>query len=107
MAAGSVAWAGQQPLVEGNAMNKFTVGLFVLLSVSAQADEKTRPQTNEPPVFSKINAPTLQWRPSVNPALKGQEVAVIRGVLEQGPSEVYVRQQAGTPIPLLWHSVAE
>src|SRR5262249_52993774 len=89
-------------------MNKSTLCLVVLLfSVSAKADDKVRPQPSEPPVFSSINSPTLRWRSCVNPALKACEVAVIRGVLEQGPSEVYVRLQAGTPIPSLWHSVSE
>lgn len=85
--------------------------LFVLVAsvipdlVSAQ--EKTRPQTTEQPVLSNVNDKTLQWRPCVNTAIKGCEMSVIRGVLEKGPSEVFLRRQPGSSIPNVWHSAVE
>ena len=79
-------------------MSKCTTVILTLFVLTAfitptliSAQEKTRPQSTEQPVLSHVSDTTLQWRPCVNTAIKGCKVSVIRGELENGPSEAFLR----------------
>jgi hypothetical protein len=50
---------------------------------------------------------SLQWRPCVDTSLRGCEIYVIRGELEKGPSEVFIRFAPGAVVPRFRHSVNE
>jgi quercetin dioxygenase-like cupin family protein len=72
-----------------------------ILAQSSRVDDPARLQ-----VSAAIHD-SLQWRPCINTNLRGCEVYVIRGVLESGPSEVFIRFAPGATVPRFRHSVNE
>jgi quercetin dioxygenase-like cupin family protein len=68
--------------------------------------QSSRSDASRLPVSAAIHD-SLHWRPCINSSLKGCEIYVIRGVLEKGPSEVFIRFSPGALIPRFRHSVAE
>ena len=78
-----------------------------VVSTLSLAEDGVRPSASEPAMFSHVADKSLQWHPCANPALKGCEVATIRGDPKTGPAEVFVRVQAGATVPQIWHSTLE
>ena len=73
---------------------------------SILAQSTTRSDASLSPMSAAIHD-SLQWRPCINASLRGCEIYVIRGVLEKGPSEVFIRFAPGAVVPRFRHSVTE